>query len=114
MHGANKDGYKLGPAGLPLTAMGSLAVDTRFHPPGVPFFVNTAAPSLGGDWSGVLISQDTGGAIKGPVRGDIFFGTGAEAGERAGTMNAPGRMWALLPKPVAARLAPVEVRPMMP
>lgn len=103
-----------GSSNLPLTAMGSIAVDKSIHPLGVPFFVETTAPSLGGRWSGVLVAQDTGGAIKGPVRGDIFFGTGYDAGERAGRMNAPGRMWALLPKAVAARLAPVEVRPISP
>jgi len=103
-----------GSANVPLTGMGSMAVDKTIHPLGVPFFVQTTAPSLGGTWSGVLVAQDTGGAIKGPVRGDIYFGTGAAAGDRAGTMNAPGRMWALLPKAVAARLAPVEVRPVSP
>lgn len=103
-----------GSANVPLTAMGSMAIDKSIHALGTPFFVQTTAPSLGGSWSGVLVAQDTGGAIKGPVRGDIYFGTGANAGERAGTMNAPGRMWALLPKAVATRLAPIEVRPISP
>lgn len=103
-----------GSANVPLTGLGSMAVDKTIHPLGVPFFVQTTAPSLGGQWSGVLVAQDTGGAIKGPVRGDIYFGTGYEAGQRAGKMNAPGRMWALLPKAVAARLAPVEVRSVSP
>jgi membrane-bound lytic murein transglycosylase A len=97
----------LGPAGaqgVPLTPLGSMAVDTSLHPLGVPMFVETTAPGLGGEWSGLLISQDTGGAIKGPVRGDIYFGTGPEAGERAGTMNAPGRLWVLLPRAVAERM----------
>jgi membrane-bound lytic murein transglycosylase A len=97
----------LGPAGaegVPLTPLGSMAVDTSLHPLGVPMFVQTKAPGLGGDWSGLLVAQDTGGAIKGAVRGDIFFGTGPQAGERAGTMNAPGRLWVLLPRTVAARM----------
>jgi membrane-bound lytic murein transglycosylase A len=81
-----------------------MAVDPAFHALGVPMFVQTSAPSLGGDWSGLLVAQDTGGAIKGPVRGDIYFGTGFEAGNRAGTMNAPGRLWVLLPRAVAARM----------
>ena len=38
------------------------------------------------------------------MRGDLYFGTGPEAGERAGTMNAPGRLWVFLPKAVAARI----------
>lgn len=97
----------LGPVGafnVPLTQLGSMAVDRSQHPLGVPMFVETTAPGLGGRWSGLLIAQDTGGAIKGPVRGDIYFGTGEEAGARAGTMNAPGRMWVLLPKNVAESL----------
>jgi membrane-bound lytic murein transglycosylase A len=67
-------------------------------------FVQTTAPGLGGDWSGLLIAQDTGGAIKGPVRGDIYFGTGVDAGNRAGTMNAKGRLWVLLPRSVVERM----------
>lgn len=97
----------LGPNGaqsVPLTPLGSVAVDTSIHPLGVPMFVSTTAPGLGGDWSGLLIAQDTGGAIKGPVRGDLYFGTGPDAGARAGTMNAPGRLWVLLPRRVAERL----------
>lgn len=97
----------LGPVGaqsVPLTPLGSMAVDTDIHALGVPFFVQTSAPGLGGDWSGLLVSQDTGGAIKGRVRGDIYYGTGDEAGSRAGTQNAPGRMWAFLPRALAAEL----------
>jgi membrane-bound lytic murein transglycosylase A len=81
-----------------------MAVDTSIHPGGVPMFVQTTAPGLGGDWSGLLVSQDTGGAIKGPVRGDLYFGTGPEAGAAADTVNAPGRLWVLLPRAVAERI----------
>jgi membrane-bound lytic murein transglycosylase A len=97
----------LGPNGahnVPLTPFGSMAVDPEFHALGVPMFVETSAPGLGGKWSGLLVSQDTGGAIKGPVRGDIYFGTGVDAGNRAGTMNAKGRLWVLLPRAVADRM----------
>lgn len=100
---------ELGPVGaqsVPLTPFGSMAVDTDLHPLGAPMFVQTSAPGLGGDWSGLLVAQDTGGAINGPVRGDIYFGTGPDAGRRAGTMNAPGRKWVLLPKSVAEKLRP--------
>lgn len=93
-----------GAQGIPLTPLSSMAVDTSIHPLGVPMYVETEAPGLGGKWAGLLISQDTGGAIKGPVRGDLYFGTGKEAGERAGTMNAPGRLWVFLPRKVAHRL----------
>jgi len=98
---------RLGPKGsfgVPLTPLGSMAVDTSIHPGGVPMFVQTTAPGLGGNWSGLLVSQDTGGAIKGPVRGDLYFGTGPEAGAAADTVNAPGRLWVLLPRAVAERI----------
>ena len=102
----------LGPKGaqeIPLTPLGSMAVDTSIHPLGVPMYVETTAPGLGGDWAGLMIAQDTGGAIKGPVRGDIYFGTGDTAGDRAGTMNAPGRLWILLPRPVAERVRQADL-----
>ncbi|MEL6567073.1 MAG: MltA domain-containing protein [Pseudomonadota bacterium] len=98
-----------GAANIPLTPLGSMAIDRDFHALGVPYLVETNAPGLGGLWRGILVSQDTGGAIKGPVRGDIYFGTGDAAGSRAGTMNAPGRMWALLPRTTAARMQLNEV-----
>lgn len=97
----------LGPNGahnVPLTPLGSVAVDPEYHALGVPMFVETTAPGLGGNWSGMLVAQDTGGAIKGPVRGDIYFGTGTDAGNRAGTMNAKGRLWVLLPRVVVERM----------
>ena len=93
-----------GSFGVPLTPLGSMAVDTSIHPGGVPMFVQTTAPGLGGTWSGLLVSQDTGGAIKGPVRGDLYFGTGPDAGKAADTVNAPGRLWVLLPRIVAERI----------
>ena len=93
-----------GSLGVPLTPLGSMAVDNDYYPGGVPMFIQTAAPSLGGTWSGFLIAQDTGGAIKGPVRGDIFFGTGNAAGASADTVNAPGRLWVLLPRVLAERI----------
>ncbi len=96
-----------GPKGtqnVPLTPLGSMAVDESIHPLGLPVFVSTQAPALGGDWSGLLIAQDTGSAIKGAVRGDIYYGTGIEAGRKASSQNAPGRMWVLLPRQVARRM----------
>lgn len=93
-----------GSLGVPLTPLGSMAVDSSLHPSGIPMFVETQAPGLGGAWSGLLVAQDTGGAIKGPVRGDIFFGTGPDAGAAADTVNAPGRLWVLLPRRLAERI----------
>ena len=52
----------------------------------------------------LLIAADTGGAIRGPVRGDVFFGFGPEAERRAGALKAPGRMFVLLPNALATRL----------
>ena len=98
---------RLGPNGsfgVPLTPLGSMAVDLDIHAGGVPMFVQTTAPGLGGEWSGLLVSQDTGGAIKGSVRGDLYFGTGDRAGAAADTVNAPGRLWVLLPTAVAERM----------
>lgn len=97
-----------GAMGVPLTPLGSVAIDREHNPMGVPMFIQTTAPGLGGDWSGMLVAQDTGGAVNGPVRGDIYFGTGKEAGERAGTMNAPGRLWVLLPRAVADRIPGID------
>lgn len=95
----------LGPKGaqrVPLTPMGSMAVDLDVYPLGVPMYIDTKVAAFGGgQWTALLIAQDTGGAINGQVRGDIFFGTGDDAGEIAGTMNSRGRKWVLLPRDVA-------------
>ncbi|MEM6535488.1 MAG: MltA domain-containing protein [Pseudomonadota bacterium] len=93
-----------GSLGVPLTPLGSMAIDLNFHAAGVPMFVQTTAPGLGGLWSSLVVAQDTGGAIKGPVRGDLYFGTGQAAGSAADTVNAPGRLWVLLPRALADRL----------
>jgi membrane-bound lytic murein transglycosylase A len=52
----------------------------------------------------LLIAQDTGGAIRGPIRGDVYWGFGAEAAEIAGRMRSVGRLTVLLPRAVAARI----------
>jgi len=97
----------LGALGAPLTAGRSLAVDRRFHALGAPVFVDIdPAPGVSAaPIRRLMIAQDTGGAIRGPVRGDFYWGSGPEAGALAGRMNAQGRMFVFLPKPVAARLA---------
>ncbi len=91
----------LGAQGVSLTRERSLAVDARFHAYGTPLWLETTVPDASADampFRRLMIAQDTGGAIRGPMRGDIFFGSGAQAGERAGRMNAPGRFLVLLPK----------------
>jgi membrane-bound lytic murein transglycosylase A len=89
-----------GAQGVPLTPLASLAVDSRLHGLGTPLFVAGPAP-LGR----LFVAQDIGGAIRGPVRGDVYFGFGKKAEAGAGTMNQMGRFYALLPKPVVERLA---------
>ncbi|MFC5742998.1 murein transglycosylase A [Dyella tabacisoli] len=88
----------LGALGVPLTAGRSLAVDPRTTPLGAPVFVTTAAPRGAGTIDRLMFAQDTGGAIRGSVRGDFFWGFGDDAGNMAAAMNANGRMWLLLPK----------------
>ncbi len=95
----------LGSMGLPLTAGRSLAVDPRFVTPGSLIYLSTRVPKPGAppkdpglSFQRLMIAQDTGSAVLGAHRGDIFFGTGGEAGEVAGRMRADGRMFVLLPK----------------
>jgi len=105
-----------GPRGgmrVPLTDMGSLAVDQRYHPYGTLVWLETTLPQYGGDYrgrkTGVLVSvQDTGNAIRGPLRGDLFFGSGDEAGNRAGVMKHPVKWTILVPKALAARLRAIS------
>jgi membrane-bound lytic murein transglycosylase A len=87
-----------GAEGVNLTPLASLAVDQRLHPLGAPFFVASDGPG------GLFVAQDIGGAIRGAVRGDIFFGFGNDAERRAGTTKAQGQLFVLLPNAVAARL----------
>lgn len=97
----------VGSEGVPLTAGYSLAVDRSFLPLGVPVWLQTQAPTDGKDLKPIdrlMVTQDTGGAIKGPVRGDIFWGTGDAAGEVAGHMASQGRYFILMPKALAAAL----------
>lgn len=96
----------IGAQGAPLTSGRSLAVDRRFHALGAPVFVDIEPVEGGGAQPirRLMIAQDTGGAIRGPVRGDFYWGAGAEAGEIAGRMNAQGRMFVLLPRTIVARL----------
>jgi membrane-bound lytic murein transglycosylase A len=101
----------LGPPGaqqVPLTPQRSLAVDRAFWAFGTPVWLDAEVPSGPGGamqpFRRLLIAQDTGTAIKGRARGDVFWGTGAAAASVAGLMKSPASMVALLPKAVAARL----------
>lgn len=87
-----------GAMGLPLTPQRSIAVDPDYIPLGAPVFLATTQPGSKTLLQRLVIAQDTGSAIKNPVRADFFWGFGAQAGEIAGRMKQRGRMWVLLPK----------------
>ena len=105
----------LGPPGaqqVSLTPLASLAVDRNLWAFGTPIWLDTTAPT--GERSKLetfrhlMIAQDTGTAIKGHVRGDVFWGVGRGAGLIAGQMKSPGAMIVLLPNALAARLLKTE------
>ncbi|MCE1182357.1 MAG: murein transglycosylase A [Rhodocyclales bacterium] len=86
-----------GALGVPLTAERSIAVDPRSIPLGAPVFLATTRPNSSQPLNRLVMAQDTGGAIKGAVRADFFWGFGKAAGEQAGRMKQSGRLWLLLP-----------------
>jgi membrane-bound lytic murein transglycosylase A len=89
----------VGAQGVELTAGRSLAVDRRAMPLGAPLWLETQDPiDPHLPFQRLLIAQDAGHAIKGGIRGDIFFGHGRLAARRAGLMNQRGRYYILLPK----------------
>lgn len=88
-----------GQPGVALTPMVSLAVDPAFIPMGLPLWLDTTWPlATDKPMRMLVVAQDTGAAIKGPVRGDIFFGSDADAARNAGHMAQRGRYFLLLPK----------------
>jgi membrane-bound lytic murein transglycosylase A len=101
----------LGAMSAPLTAGRSLAVDPGFHTLGLPIYVSASDMkhvSKSGAFNRLMIAQDVGSAIKGPERGDIFFGSGDAAGRLAGVTKHPGKFIVLLPKEVPTQAtAPV-------
>ncbi|MEP9354102.1 MltA domain-containing protein [Xanthobacter sp. KR7-65] len=95
----------MGAQGVPLTAGRSLAVDRKLHTYGAPIFVEAdlplAGPATADPFRRLMVAQDTGSAIVGPARADLYFGTGAAAGAVAGRIRHQGRFTLLVP-----RLAP--------
>jgi membrane-bound lytic murein transglycosylase A len=79
----------------------SIAVDPRTIPLGAPVFLATTWPYNPKPLNRLMVAQDTGGAIKGAVRADFFWGMGHEAGALAGRMKQDGKLWVLLPRPAA-------------
>lgn len=94
----------LGAEGVALTPLRSLAIDDAFLPYGVPLFLDAEDPR-GGRLQRLMMAQDTGGAITGVVRGDVFWGYGREAEAAAGPMKSRGRTWLLVPRPRSAPLS---------
>lgn len=98
-----KNNAPIGIEQVPLTPNRSLAVDMHYIPLGAPIWLDTKIPNPNprlnhSSFRHLLIAQDTGGAIKGVIRGDIYFGAGSDAIFLAGHMNQLGRYWILLPK----------------
>jgi membrane-bound lytic murein transglycosylase A len=93
-----------GTQGVILVPRRSMAVDRAAIPLSAPVWVSTKVPVAGKksreNFQQLVIAQDTGGAILGAVRGDIYFGDDAAAGDVAGRMSGGGRVWVLLPKAI--------------
>lgn len=87
----------LGALGVPLLAERAIAVDPAYVPPGAPVWLDTRLPGDEAPYRRLVFAQDTGGAIKGAVRADLFFGFGPDAERRAGRMKQEGRLYVLLP-----------------
>jgi membrane-bound lytic murein transglycosylase A len=103
-----------GAQGVPLTASRSIAVDRVLHVYGTPFFVGAELPieseASTTKFRKLMIAQDTGSAIVGPARADIYFGSGEDAGRIAGRIKNPARLVMLMPR----ALDPVEAGRAMP
>jgi membrane-bound lytic murein transglycosylase A len=88
----------IGALGVPLAAERTIAVDPRAIPLGAPVYIATTRPLSDTPLDRLVLAQDTGGAIRGAVRADFFWGFGAEAGREAGRMKQPLRVWLLWPR----------------
>jgi membrane-bound lytic murein transglycosylase A len=99
-----------GAMGLALTPERSLAIDPRHVPLGAPIWLATTRPNSEQALTRLMLGQDTGGAIRGVVRADFYWGSGSDAGNQAGKMRQQGRMWVLMPRgyepPTGANSAP--------
>ncbi|MBK6637243.1 MAG: murein transglycosylase A [Rhodocyclaceae bacterium] len=87
-----------GALGIALTPERSMAIDPRHVPLGAPVYLATTRPNSNEPLQRLMLAQDTGGAIRGVVRGDFYWGSGLDAGAQAGKMRQPGRTWVLLPR----------------
>lgn len=97
-----------GSTGVNLTSLGSMAIDPRHMPYGSLVWLETKLPAKGGDFTGepsglLVVAQDTGSAIKGQYRGDLYFGIGDAAGAKAGVMKHKAVWTIFLPIPLAVK-----------
>lgn len=88
----------LGALGVPILGERVVAIDPKYVPLGAPVFLSTTEPNSNKPLKRLMMAQDTGGAIKGGVRADFFWGAGYEAGAKAGAMKQAGKIWVFLPK----------------
>lgn len=117
--GLSNEDEAVGAEGVPLVPGRSIAVDRALHTYGTPFFIDANLPmtndKAGTQFRRLVIAQDTGSAIVGPARADIYFGAGNAAARMAGRIKNPGRFYLLLPRsldPVAAgRGTPLPLEP---
>ena len=100
--GLSDEGEAVGAQGVPLTPGRSIAVDNSMHVYGTPFFIQTALPLTNekrtASFDRLMIAQDTGSAIVGPARADIYWGAGDQAGHTAGRLHHPGKVAILVPR----------------
>ncbi|MBV9858657.1 MAG: MltA domain-containing protein [Alphaproteobacteria bacterium] len=95
----------VGAAGVVLTPERSLAVDRHYVPLGMPLWLEATDRYTGTQLRRLMVAQDTGDGVQGPVRGDVFWGSGPGAQTRGSDLYAGGRYWLLLPRTVAERLS---------
>ncbi|HEY9322365.1 MAG TPA: MltA domain-containing protein [Candidatus Methylopumilus sp.] len=88
----------IGALGVSIEAERSVAIDPKFIPLGAPIFLSTTQPNTSEPLERLMVAQDTGGAIRGGVRADFYWGSGDEAGRKAGSMKQQGKIWILLPR----------------
>lgn len=112
--GLSDDREAVGAEGIPLTPGRSIAVDNMLHVYGTPFFIQADRPLIGEkrlvSFDRLMIAQDTGSAITGPARADIYFGAGDQAGQVASRVHNPGNFAMLVPR----ELDPVTTGSLMP
>lgn len=94
----NAEGGPIGALNVPLTDEASVAIDPKFVPLGTPLFLATTWPNDSKPLNRLVHAQDTGGAIRGPIRADFFWGFGHEAGQLAGRMKQQGQIWMIWPR----------------